>query len=126
MSLKRFLTLTASVCLIFFIGLYVVLMGEISAVKKIRVNTDDILLGSREGKSLTILSSDNKIIYQKIYESSLPLPAEVPEDISFMVKFAGENLFTCDKPANEEDIELLDFHNIPDEGLNNCIVLLMA
>lgn len=126
MTLRRFLTLTASVCLIFFIGLYVVLMGEISAVKKISVNTDDILLGSREGKSLTILSRDNKIIYQKIYESSLSLPVEVPEDISFMVKFAGENLFTCDKPATDEDVKLLDFHNISDEGLNNCIVLLMA
>lgn len=126
MSLGRFLTLTAAVCLIFFIGLYVVLVGEISAVKKLSVNIDDVLSGSREGKSLTIISRDNKIIYQKIYESSLPLPVEIPEDLYFMVKFAGENLFNCDNPSTEDEYKLLKFHNISTEGLNNCIVLLTA
>ncbi|PLX70916.1 MAG: hypothetical protein C0602_05305 [Denitrovibrio sp.] len=126
MTLRRFLILTACICSIFFIGLYVVLQGERSSVESHYVNIDEILKSYREGKSLTIFSKDRVKIYEKVYERTEQLPVEVPEDIYYMVKFAGENLFICDVPSSKDDIKLLEFHSIPKDGLDNCLVLLAA
>lgn len=126
MTLKRFFILAACVCSVFLIGLYVVLVGERSSLKGFHVNIDGILENSREGQSLTVYSKDKVKIYEKVYERSEKLPAEIPEDIFFMVRFAGENLYTCDKPGSEADFKLLRFHKIPEEGLGSCIVILAA
>lgn len=126
MTLGRFLIITACVCLVFVTGLAVVLYGEKSAVENVSVDIDDLLKTNREGKSLTIYSDDGVKIYEKIYERTAKLPPDTPEDVLYMVRFAGENLFTCNIPETEQDLRLLSFHNISTKGLDNCIVLLTA
>ncbi len=129
MNMPRFLILIACICTIFVVGLYVVLQGgEKSAVNAYAVDLDGLLKSDRQGgKSLTIYSKDKVKIYEKVYEKTAPLPpVDIPEDMMFMVRFAGENLFTCQKPSTDEDFKLLQFHNISTDGLGNCIVLLYA
>ncbi|MGD9809061.1 MAG: transglycosylase domain-containing protein [Deferribacterales bacterium] len=126
MTLKRFLILTMAVCLLFLAGIGAVLKGERSALERCVVDLDDILKGGREGKSLTIYSADGYKIYEQVYEKTAKLPAEMPEDVMYMVKFAGENLFTCDIPDTAAELKLLRFHGVPAEGLNNCIILNIA
>jgi len=126
MKLRRFLLLLTAVCSVFVAGLFVVLNGERSAVERHRIDVDTALSGGREGKSLTIITRDNVKIYEKHYEKTAELPGDLPEDMLFMVRFAGENLFNCEKPSTEEDFNTLKFHNIPSEGLKNCIVLQTA
>jgi len=103
-----------------------VLHGEKSVVKNFTIDIDDILKSDREGKALTIYSKDKIKIFEKIYERTAALPSDLPEDMLYMVRFAGENLFTCNKPSTDEDFKLLEFHKIPKDGLNNCIILLTA
>jgi len=126
MTPKRFFILTACVCLVFFAGLYAVLMGERSALNKVKVDLDDILTSDRDGKSLAIYSADDVKIYEKVYERTAKLPAEMPEDMVYIVEFAGKNLFTCDVPDDESELKVLRFHKISPEGLDNCIILNMA
>ena len=123
MTLKRFLILTLGVCLLFLAGIGAVLHGERSALERCVVDLDDILKGDREGKSLTIYSADGYKIYEQVYEKTAKLPVEMPEDVVYVVKFAGENLFTCDIPDTADELKLIRFHEIPAEGLNNCIIL---
>ncbi|PLX67910.1 MAG: hypothetical protein C0603_07270 [Denitrovibrio sp.] len=126
MNMQRFLILVLAICTIFIVGLYIVLQGEKSAVDGYAIDLDDLLKSDRQGKSLTIYSKDKVKIYEKIYERTAPLPSDVPSELMYMVRFAGENLFTCDKPSTDEDQKLLQFHHIPKTGLNNCIVLFFA
>lgn len=126
MTLKRFLILTAAVCLLFTAGIGIVLSGERSALRNCVVDLDDILKGNREGKSLTIYSADGLKIYEKVFEKTAKLPSEMPEDMMYMVQFAGENLFTCDVPDTDSELKLLKFHKLPEEGLKNCIILNIA
>lgn len=126
MTAGRFTALTFAVCLIFVIGLYVVLNGERTAVRDYKVSLDNALSSDREGKSLTIYSRDGVKIYEKFYEKSAHLPSEFPEDMYFMVKYAGDSLFSCDRPSTDSDMKLLKFHGLSPEGLDNCIVLLTA
>ncbi|XOB66028.1 transglycosylase domain-containing protein [Deferribacteres bacterium DY0037] len=126
MTLKRFWILTACVCLVFFAGISAVLNSEKTLVRGYNADLDEILKGDRSGKSLTIYTADNIKIYEKIYQQTSELPKEVPDDLFYMVEFAGENLFTCDKPDSKASRAILDFYNISETGLNNCIVLFTA
>lgn len=123
MTTGRFIILTCGVCLIFFVGLYAVIQGERSAVRDYSVNIDDVLKSGRESKSLTIFSKDGVKLYERVTEETAPLPNDIPPDLYYMVKFAGENLFECDRPSTQSDLDLLKFHSIPLTGLDNCIVL---
>lgn len=126
MTPARFMILTAMVCFVFLAGVAAVLYGERAALENLSVNTDRLFDSGRDGKSLTVYTRDNQKIYEKITEKTAKLPMEVPADIMFMVKFAGENLFRCERPDTVEERKLLEFHSIPSEGLNSCIVLLAA
>jgi penicillin-binding protein 1A len=108
------------VCTVFLAGCLIVLHEERAAIKGLDVSTDDLLTPDRKGQSLAIYTADGKKIYEKISETTSPMPKSVSEELMFLVRFAGEEIFQCDRPVSEDE-KLLKFYEIPDEGLKNCI-----